>query len=79
MKIAAPLGIHVPKTHLMAHLILRTPNLGNPTLYQTFLDESLNKTLKQALRLCHQRRFEHLALLKLNEALRRTAVRGRLQ
>ena len=48
-------------------------------VYQSFFDESLNKTFKKVLRLCHQCRFEAMALLKLNEAwLTSRAVRQQL-
>eukprot|EP00969_Alexandrium_andersonii_P329721 14570352-Alexandrium_andersonii.AAC.1 len=66
------------KTHLMAHCIRRAKKLGNPVVYQTFEDESLNATLKKVLRFCHQNRFEQLAMAKMNQVLRRRAVRPRL-
>ena len=71
MKVSEPLQIHVPKTHLMLHCLLRSEELGNPVLYQTFADEGLNSTLRKVLRLCHQSRFEHVALIKLNSLLQR--------
>eukprot|EP00969_Alexandrium_andersonii_P273236 12077096-Alexandrium_andersonii.AAC.1 len=55
------------KTHLMAHCIVRAKKQGNPVLYQTFEDEGLNSTLKKVCRNCHQNRFEHLAMAKMNE------------
>ena len=56
MKLSGLLLVGVPKTHLMLHCILRSRYLGNPVWYQCFVDESLNSTLKQVLRLCHQYR-----------------------
>ena len=78
IKVSRPLGIEVPKTHLMLHCVLRARTQGNPLLFQTFIDEGLNSTLKKVLRLCHQSRFEAVALWKLNEALSRAFVRRRL-
>ena len=60
-----------PKSHLIVHLILRAGWLGNPLLYSTFEDESLNKTLKRVLRLVHQQNFERMGLVKLREVLAR--------
>eukprot|EP00969_Alexandrium_andersonii_P153631 6793549-Alexandrium_andersonii.AAC.1 len=77
LRLAQRLGIGVPKSHIMIHCQQRARRLGNPTLYSTFLDESLNATLKRTLRLCHQCRFEPLALFKINEVLRRGPLRQR--
>ena len=66
-----PWNINTPKVHLMFELHHRAPWFGNPWWYHTFLDEGLNKVLKRVLRLCHQRNFEWLAMLKAKAALRR--------
>ena len=59
------LGIRfIPKHHMWIHLTTNSGRLGNPRLYWTFLDESLNGTLKQILRRCHQATFERRALGK---------------
>lgn len=71
--------LFTPKCHLMLHVVLRAGRLGNPTRYDTFLDESLNSTLKSVVRLCHQSNFERLGLLKLEEAIGRPAVRQRVR
>lgn len=78
MTLVAQLEIYTPKFHLMFHLILRTADQGNPVFYATFLDESLNSTLKKALSLGHQANFERLGLMTMDETLRRLAVRRRL-
>ena len=78
MKVVEPLEMYTPKFHLMYHLVRRLAFQGNALLYQTFVDESLNKTLKKVLRLCHQCAFERMALVKLAEALSRPLVRQRL-
>ena len=69
MDIAGRLEQWIPKSHLVYHLILRAAYHGNPVLYHTFLDESLNSTLKKVLRLCHQCRFETQGLAKIEKAL----------
>lgn len=71
MVVVEPLDIYVPKFHLMYHCIMRSVWQGNPVLYQTFADESLNKKMKACLRLCHQAAFERMGLVKLAEALSR--------
>ena len=58
----------------MYHLIRRAAYQGNPWTYTVFLDESLNKLLKRMLRLCHQVKFEVMALAKGKELLRRWAA-----
>eukprot|EP00969_Alexandrium_andersonii_P032387 1414228-Alexandrium_andersonii.AAC.1 len=61
----------VPKDHLMLHVNHRCPFTGNPWATATFLDESLNKQLKKALRLRHQSTFERLAFVKVQETINR--------
>ena len=75
---SGPLEIRFPKIHLMVHMIKRILKQGNPCTYQCFLDESLNRTLKNVLRLVHQSNFERLGLVKANEALSRPSMRQRL-
>ena len=60
-----------PKHHLMYHMILRAVEHGNPWLDATFLDESLNKELKQCCRHAHQSTFESSVILKIGEVLKR--------
>ena len=79
MRVAEELRASTPKAHLMYHLIMRSVRQGNPILYQAFADESLNRTLRDALRLCHQRAFEQLGMLKMAEKLKRPSVRMRLR
>eukprot|EP00969_Alexandrium_andersonii_P333352 14732075-Alexandrium_andersonii.AAC.2 len=61
----------------MAHCVVRSQRQGNPEVYQTFEDESLNATLKRVLRFCHQTRFENLAMAKMARVLARRANRPR--
>ena len=59
-----PYGLFIPKHHLMAHVNDRALYHGNPAKYAVVLDESLNKSLKQVCRLCHQANFERMAFVK---------------
>ena len=78
VRIIQSLEVATPKFHLMFHVLLRMGFQGNPLRYQTFVDEGLNKTLKRVLRLCHQRAFERMALVKVAEALRRPGLKRRI-
>ena len=70
----------VPKHHLMFHCIMRSVFHGNPWLDATFLDESLNKELKQCCRYAHQTTFEStMILLKINLVLKRMQVKRRMR
>ena len=64
-----------PKFHMMYHVVQRSLAMGNPLTYAVFYDEGLNKTLKQALRNCHQLAFEHMAMVKMAEVLDRAAAK----
>ena len=59
-----------PKHHLMFHLIHRTNFQGNPTKYATWLDESLNKQLKQCCKHASMITFERVVLLKARDRFR---------
>ena len=78
MAIAEPMGLVIPKSHMMYHLVRRAKKQGNPCVYQTFMDESLNKNLKHALRLVHQQNFESSGLAKFQLVLSRPAFRRRV-
>ena len=68
-----------PKHHLMFHLVMRSVVHGNPWMDATFLDESLNKELKQCCRFSHQATFEYTVLLKITEVLKRLAEKRRMR
>ncbi len=59
----------IPKHHLWCHLVAECQALGNPRFYQTFLDESLNSTLKGCCRGAHQAVFERTVLRRMHEVL----------
>ena len=65
MELTLEFGVETPKTHLMCHVSDRARSHGNPWLYTTFYDESLNKELKKVLRLVHQANFEAIGLQKV--------------
>ena len=61
--------MHTPKRHAVAHMLLKTPILGNPRAYANWLDESLNKVLKAACMGILQATFESSLLLRMPELL----------
>ena len=61
----------VPKHHLFLHLILGMPRLGNPRYYSTWLDEALNKTLKNCCRNVSQATFSVSVLSNMLALTRR--------
>jgi hypothetical protein len=65
-----PFESYTPKYHLMFHLLYQSRFHGNPTYYATWLDESLNKTLKAACKHASHMTFEGSVLLKMRELLR---------
>ena len=68
-----PFSMNVPKRHLAMHLIQMLERFGNPLRYMNWVDESLNKTLKQCARQVSQTTFEVAVLAAMREVLR-TAV-----
>ena len=62
-----------PKYHLMVHLTFRMSVTGNAWLHACFLDESLNKLLKQATKFAHSANFESVVFTKLTDMLERDA------
>ena len=75
LNLIAPFDIFLPKHHLMLHVNHRAILQGNPWMYTTFLDESLNKELKKCLRLCHQSTFEDTAFVRVDQVLKRCSKR----
>lgn len=47
-----------PKLHLLAHMISRSTESGNPGMHTTFEDESLNRVVAQLGRTAHRHVFE---------------------
>ena len=75
LALMAPVGLFVPKHHLMLHLTHRASFFGNPSWYATWRDEGHNRDLKRVLRNCHQRFFEERAFMKLGSVLDRSKHR----
>ena len=65
----------VPKHHVIFHPLHHTMEKGNPWYYGSWLDESLNKQLKNACKHASQATFESTLLFKMRENLR-TLERG---
>jgi len=61
--------LQIPKRHVMFHLLEKLPFLGNPRYYSNWLDESLNRMLKDACRQISQQTFEESLLLRMPELL----------
>ena len=75
MQIMEPLGKFVPKHHVIFHPLQQTMDKGNPWFYSAWLDESLNKQLKNACKHASQMTFESTLLMKMREILK-TVERG---
>jgi hypothetical protein len=65
-----------PKHHIVFHLINKMRWHGNPRLYNTWLDEALNKTLKGSCRQTSQATFERAVLLRMSSLLARPFKRA---
>jgi hypothetical protein len=61
---------YTPKHHLLFHLLQKSDFHGNPSYYATWLDESLNKTLKSACKNACSAIFEGSTLLRMRELLK---------
>jgi hypothetical protein len=62
----------IPKHHLLFHLLYKSRFQGNPTQYATWLDESLNKTLKAACKNASVATFESGVLLRMRDLLKKS-------
>ena len=56
----------VPKHHMFAHLSVRSYEHGNPKLYSTFKDESLNLVLRTAAAFAHRAHQVAITLSSIN-------------
>ena len=45
----------LPKCHMMYHMIQRAVRKGNPRMYSTYIDESLNGVIARVCRSVHRR------------------------
>lgn len=53
-----------PKHHLFRHLSSRIQDLGNPRMYSTYFDESVNRALAEIAASCHRMTFERRLFAK---------------
>ena len=77
MRLIDGLGIYTPKHHFWMHLVAQSQWLGNPRTFQNFINESDNKTLKQACQGVSQLTFEQTVLFKMAEVMRPAKRRRR--
>ena len=66
-----------PKLHLTFHMIERAQTEGNPNFYSTYLDESLNRTLRDIARVAHRRVWEMRMFDSFARSEQRRSVRQR--
>ena len=59
----------IPKRHSLVHLVQRSECVGNPTAYDNWLDERLNKQLKACCRGISQINFEGTVLRSMKHIL----------
>ena len=59
-----------PKHHIVVHLIKGCRFLGSPSLYATWVDEALNKQLKQACKNVSAHRFHASVLMRMRDVLK---------
>ena len=57
-------GVWRPKCHLLVHMIQRAADRGNPRLYSTYRDESLNGTIAKIARSAHRRTWSNVIHFK---------------
>ena len=67
----APFSCYVPKHHICFHLLRKQEYQGNPMIYATWLDEALNKTLKQSCKNAKPASFEQSVLLRMRDVLQK--------
>ena len=66
-----------PKLHLAFHMVEKAQTEGNPNFYSTFLDESLNRTLRDIARVAHRSVWEMRIFDRFVRAEQRRSVRQR--
>jgi len=70
MALMVPFDCFTPKHHIMFHLLAKSGFQGSPMLYATWLDESLNKLLKQGCKNAGSATFYPSVLLKMRDLLK---------
>lgn len=74
LTLMSPFGVFTPKHHLTMHMLKKASFLGNPTVYATWKDESLNKLLKTACRNAASCTLERMVLLRMRDLLKVDAL-----
>ena len=62
--------VFTPKHHIIFHMLKKMDYQGNPALYATWLDESLNKMLKKSCKETSQMTFEITILMRMRRVLK---------
>ena len=68
--------MHIPKRHLVSHLLMASQRLGNPGRYANWHDEGLNSKLRSCARFAAQVNFEATVMLRMRRILHKTQERG---
>ena len=63
--------MHTPKRHLCTHLLSNLAQHGNPRMYSTWMDESLNKQIKKCCRELSQTTFDIVLLASVKELFKK--------
>ena len=58
-----------PKHHLVIHLLAKLERQGAPSVYATWLDEGLNRALKESCESTSQLTFEASVLSRMEDRL----------
>ena len=69
MVLMEPYDAFTPKHHMVYHLLGNLAFFGNPRLYSTWFDESLNKLFKRVCKDTNQYNFEKAILLRMRRLL----------
>ena len=56
----------IPKHHLWVHMSICIPRFGNPRMYSTFLDESLNAVIAKIAMVTHRANWERQICRRLS-------------
>lgn len=59
-------GVWRPKCHLLVHMVQRALDRGNPRLYSTYRDETLNGVIAKIARSAHRRTWSNVIHFKCN-------------
>ena len=69
ISLMVPFGCYTPKHHIVYHLLGNLWTHGSPNMYANWVDEALNRTLKQVCKNVAQRCFDTTVLLRMRDIL----------